>query len=150
MEKDILQYIIVVIAIIVWVVSKVTKAAKKENTSTAPPVSPKQSKSLDDWWKELSQEIQTETAPQSAPVTVRQKIEQPIDRINPNYFEELHKNYKNAEFTAHKKPLKTLEIIDSFDDAPANKVYKPLNINLKHKDEARRALIYSEIFNRKY
>ena len=148
MGKDVLQYIIVIIAAMVWIVSRMSKTAKT-NTSTTPPVSPKQGKDLDEWWKELSKEIEAQTSP-SAPSMVIQEVEnKPIDNVNSDYFENLHKNYKNAEFILKHKPLHQLEIINDFDNTK-DSIYKPLNINFKHNDEARRAFVYSEIFNRKY
>ncbi|MDR2823627.1 MAG: hypothetical protein LBB41_00335 [Prevotellaceae bacterium] len=151
---DTLSYIFIIGAIVVWVVSKIAKATKAADTSTTPPpMSSTNKKSLEDWWKELAKEVQP--APQ--PITVQKDsnkrktqtaTNKPIDSVNPNYFEDLRKNYKNAEFSLQHKPLQHLEVIESFDDG--HSAYNPLNINLKTAGEARRALVYSEIFNRKY
>jgi|GEM_PF-511067 len=150
MGKDVLQYLIIIVAAIVWIVSKVSKVTKpaKIDTSTPPPVfNPKQSRDLDDWWKEISTEVKPVTVPKPAVKEIKVK-NQPIDRVDPDYFDKLHNNYKNPEFTLKSKPLRQLEIIDNFDKTE-NSV-KHLDINLKHSNEVRRAFVYSEIFNRKY
>ena len=148
MEKDVLQYLIIIVAVVIWVISKMSKVTKsvKMDTSTPPPVvlTPKQNEDLDDWWKEVSQEMETKTVPKPA---VQKVKNQAIDKVESDYFEKLHKNYKNAEFALKHKPLQQLEVIDT--DGKDHSV-KPLNIDLKHNDEIRRAFVYSEIFNRKY
>jgi hypothetical protein len=151
MEKDFLQYIIVIIVAVIWVISKVSKATKTNTSTTPPPINPERNKDFEEWWKELSQEIEAQATPEPASAMVMQQAEhQPIDKVNANYFDNLHKNYKNAEFTLTHKPLQKLEIINDFDNTDIGETHKPLNINLRHNDEIRRAFVYSEIFNRKY
>jgi len=148
MEKNVLQYVVVIIAVVVWIISKMAKVSKP-STSTTPPVTPQQSKKLDDWWKELSQEMETQNTPNPAQVKNPQNVEKKaIDSVHLDYFENLHKNYKNAEYTLTHKPTKQLEIIDDFNKAEEQN--KSLNLNIKQQNEARRAFVYSEIFNRKY
>ena len=148
MKNNVFQYVVVIIAVVVWIISKMAKVTKP-NTSTTPPVTPQQSKKLDDWWKELSQEMETQTAQKPAQTKNPQNAERKgIDNVNEDYFDKLHKNYKNAEFTLTRKPKKELEIIDDIDTA--NVLHKSLNINIKQQNEARRAFVYSEIFNNRH
>jgi len=141
MEKDVLQYIVIIVAAVIWVVSKVSKVKKNIDTSTPPIFTPQQSGNLDDWWKEISQEAK----PVSKEIKVNNR---PIGKVDDDYFEKLHKNYKNPEFSLQHKPIKQLEIIDNFQETEI--VPNHLNINIRNGDEARRAFVYSEIFNRKY
>ncbi|GHV44945.1 hypothetical protein FACS1894180_6900 [Bacteroidia bacterium] len=111
------------------------------------------SKKLKDWWEELEQEVKKPTmTPVPQPIPKQQNVaarttKHAIDSVNPNYFEEKHSNYKNAEFALAHQPVQHLEVMDNDN---TRSTHKPLNINLKSNDEVRRAFVYSEIFNRKY
>ncbi|MDR1653198.1 MAG: hypothetical protein LBS01_06045 [Prevotellaceae bacterium] len=154
MDSEVFRYIVIIGAVVIWIVSKLAKSKPADTSTTPPPLSPTNKKSLDDWWNDLQEAVEKkEMKPAPQPVTKPQSIakkavKQPIDSVSANYFENKHKNYKNAELSSVRAPLQRLEVIDGTPNE--RQAQKSLNINLKSSSEARRAFVYAEIFNRKY
>ncbi len=141
--EDIFQYIIVIGIIIAIVVSKIGKQEKKKTAERSKePVLPpteedkKESQLPEAWekWFNLNEEEDVKPT-QSAPVVVTPKSQ--------NIHEDPNVRKKSAVLTKDIKEKKTVQ--DSFEQ----KNSKP-DLQLSSPEEARKAIIYSEILHRKY
>jgi len=139
--EDVLQYIIVIIAVIVAIISKVNKQKKADaSAKNSKPIvnsteNEKTKKIPGSWekWLDLDK-AETEPVKQEA-ISVAPKLKEAVDSMN--------KNAKKESEQSHKEKISKKIDIDNQSE------YYP-EIELSTIDDVRRAIIYSEIINRKY
>jgi hypothetical protein len=156
MDSDLIKILIALVVIVFSFAGKSKKNKQRGQNTTSYPTAEQK---LEDLVRQLTQTDPPERGVAPAPVQKppqAQKVVQKksqyasIDHVDVDYFENLRKSYQNKEFSALLKqhPLKQLEIFDNFDDN--EKMAKPIAVPLNTVEDARKAIVYSEIFNRKY
>nr|WP_320037045.1 hypothetical protein [uncultured Bacteroides sp.] len=139
---DYLQYIIVVVAVIAAIVSKIRTQEKADNDKnnkkpTVVPSEPENKKGntiLENWEKWFEAD-ETKVSPlKQEPVNVS-----------------IHPSPKNAELSTAKKQVTTADHKEKEDISLKNEIFENTpDIQLDTVEDVRRAIIYSEIIQRKY
>jgi hypothetical protein len=147
--SDIIKVLIFIGFIVISIVSKIRKSSDSQKKVFAPFDTNAEN------FPEILQEDEEEDSYDDEPETVKPAWQtvsnlQPIDSVEADYFEKKAAAYQKIDMSAHNKEhlLNQLEVFDNFDDTVSN--HQVIDIQLRDTDNARRAVVYSEIFNRKY
>jgi hypothetical protein len=139
---DFLQYIIVVVAVIAAIVSKIRKQEKADNDKnnkkpTAVPSEPEEKEGntvLDNWEKWFEADETKVTPLKQEPVNVA-----------------IHPSPRNADLSTANKQAATADYKEKEDISLKNEILENTpDIQLNTVEDVRRAIIYSEIIQRKY
>ncbi len=138
MKEDILYFIIISAVIVISIVRNIKKAQQK---TSAPPLD-HPTPSTPSTWEDLMRELQKQTQ-QEPEIVKEQAVEYPMtNRSQEKIIDEI-KNLETETYQKEEEPEQEPILVEEKEDVPKD-------YEIKTADDLKKAVIYSEILNRKY